>query len=498
MEIEFKFCIPPERLKAVEAAVRRGTVRRTRLQARYFDTAEGALAAAGMVLRLRKEGRRWVQTVKAAGDGPLQRWEHNVDLGMPGGGLQPVADAQRHAGTPVGERLAAVLQRAGQPLAPTYATDIWRLTRVLRSGGAQVELALDTGRITAQAADGAPRVAPVCELELELLQGNVQGLVALARGWSQRHGLWFSTVSKAERGQRLLLGQDAVPAVKADPMRPPLAGLPGRALQQAVVANALAQILPNASEVAAGSTDDEQVHQLRIGLRRLRTALRELDALAPGFDPAWEAPLVDLFRALGAQRDRALVLAGAQAALAEAGAPPIDLGPGAAAPDLGAAVRAPAFQGVLVDLIGHGAAPMDEASAGLDAQAARRHLQGRLRQLHRQLLRDGERFDALDGEAQHRVRKRLKRLRYLAEFVAPLFREKAAQRYLAQLRPAQDALGRYNDDAVALALYRERVADDPRAWFAVGWFAARHGEAEQAAQRALRHLREAPRFWKKR
>ena len=45
MEIEFKFCIPAGRLKAVEAALRRGTVARTRLQARYFDTADRRLAA---------------------------------------------------------------------------------------------------------------------------------------------------------------------------------------------------------------------------------------------------------------------------------------------------------------------------------------------------------------------------------------------------------------------------------------------------------------------
>ncbi|MDZ4359907.1 MAG: CYTH domain-containing protein, partial [Variovorax sp.] len=101
MEIEFKFCIPPDRLKAVEAALRRGAVVRTRLQARYFDTADQRLVADGMVLRLRKEGRRWVQTVKAAGDNALHRLEHNVDLGT--GAAAPAIDPARHAGTPVGE-----------------------------------------------------------------------------------------------------------------------------------------------------------------------------------------------------------------------------------------------------------------------------------------------------------------------------------------------------------------------------------------------------------
>ncbi|HZF82263.1 MAG TPA: CHAD domain-containing protein [Burkholderiaceae bacterium] len=500
MEIEFKFCIPPERLQAVEAAMRRGAVQRTRLQACYVDTPGGALAAAGMVLRLRKEGPRWVQTVKAAGDGPLQRWEHNVDLGPQAGGDAPVADPQRHAGTPVGDRLLAVLRDADGPLRESYATDIERLTREVRSGGATVELALDIGRIRAHGADGALREAQVCELELELLRGDVRGLVALARAWSQRHGLWFSTVSKAERGERLLRDVAAVPAVKAAPVPASFAGLDGRALQQAAIAHCLAQILPNASELAAGSRDDEQVHQLRIGLRRLRTALRELDALAPGLDPAWEAPLVEVFRMLGVRRDRALVLAQTRAALAAAGAPPIDMDDeDQAADDPGAAVRAPAFQAVLVDLIGHGAMPPGATDAGLDATDARRHLRDRLRRLHRQVLRDGERFDTLDADAQHRVRKRLKRLRYLAEFAAPLFRPKAAARYLARLRPAQDSLGRFNDEAVALALYRARVGQDPRAWFAVGWLQARHAAAGADAQRVLRRLRKkAVPFWRRR
>lgn len=498
MEIEFKFCIPPDRLRAVEAALRRGAVQRMRLQARYVDTPDGALAAAGMVLRLRQEGPRWVQTVKAAGDGPLQRWEHNVDLGPQAGKDAPAADPSLHAGTPVGERLLAVLRAADGPLRESYATDIERLTREVRSGGATVELALDTGRIRARGFDGVLRVAPVCELELELLRGDVRGLVALAQAWSQRHGLWFGTVSKAERGERLLHDLAAVPAVKAAPVPPSFAGLDGRALQQAAIAHALAQILPNASELAAGSRDDEQVHQLRIGLRRLRTVLREFNALAPGLDPAWEAPLVETFRALGAQRDRALVLAQAQAALQAAGAPPIDMGVDVeASDDPGAAVRAPDFQALLVALIGHGAVPPDAAAAAsLDAAEARRHLRDRLRRLHRQVLRDGQLFDTLDADARHRVRKRLKRLRYLAEFAAPLFRSKAAARYLARLRPVQDALGRFNDEAVALALYRARTAQDPRAWFAVGWLQARHEAAGGEAQRALRRLRrKAVPFW---
>ncbi len=524
MEIEFKFHIPADRLKAVEAALRRGVVVRTRLQARYFDTADERLAAQGIVLRLRKEGRRWVQTVKATGDNALHRLEHNVELGS--AGAAPGIDPQRHGGTPVGERLARALAgEDGQPMAlvERQSTDIVRLTRDLRStgpGGVVAELALDVGKVVAHAGTPERRESPVCELELELKRGSVPGLVALAQRWSQQHGLWFSTLSKAERGARLLAGLDVVPAVKAEPPR--FASAPdGRAIQRAVVANCLAQILPNATEVAAGSDDEEQVHQLRIGIRRLRTALRELEGLDPtgAFDRAgWEPVLVDCFRALGAQRDREQVARIAQPRLREAGAPEVDplagdaVGAGAPPPSPGDAVRAPAFQAVLVALIGFTATetPAPEPAADgapLDFDNARRLLRKRLQRLHEQALRDGGRFESLDTEGQHRVRKRLKRLRYLAEFAAPLFEtedetkgddKSAAERYLKRLRPAQDALGEYNDEAVAMALYREATAHDARAWFAAGWFGARHAAGAAACREALEKIKGARRFWKKR
>ena len=534
MEIEFKFHVPAQRLKAVEAAMRRGSVVRTRLQARYFDTADQALAAQGIVLRLRKEGPRWVQTVKATGDNALHRLEHNVDLGAAAaGGGAPAIDPQRHQGTPVGERLAQVLAASGAPLVERQSTDIVRLTRDVRTtgaGAAVVELALDVGKVIAHAGTPDERESPVCELELELKRGGVQGLVALARRWSQQHGLWFSTVSKAERGARLLAKVDAVPAVKAE--APRFANEKekpgGPAIQQAVVASCLAQMLPNASEIAAGSTDEEQIHQLRIGIRRLRTALRELAGLDPRtglFNGAeWEPPLVEAFRALGALRDREQVVKLAQPQLREAGAPEFDPLAGddaaAEAPSPGEVVRAPAFQSVLVSLIGFTAATAGEAApqaeaeaagqpasapAPLDAAEARRLLRKRLQRLHRQAVRDGRRFESLSAEDQHRTRKRLKRLRYLAEFAAPLFaadadddKEKpAAERYLKRLRPAQDALGEFNDEAVALALYREATARDARAWFAVGWFSARHAAGAKACRKALGRIAKAPRFWKK-
>ncbi|WP_437893545.1 CYTH domain-containing protein [Sorangium sp. So ce124] len=55
-ELEIEFQVREGSAAGVEAALKRGTVRRTRLRARYFDTPDEALARARLVLRLRQEG----------------------------------------------------------------------------------------------------------------------------------------------------------------------------------------------------------------------------------------------------------------------------------------------------------------------------------------------------------------------------------------------------------------------------------------------------------
>jgi inorganic triphosphatase YgiF len=548
MEFELKFQIPADRWAAVEAELRRGgAVTRTRLQARYFDTADGRLAARGIVLRLRKEGPRWVQTAKAAGGGLLARHEHEVDLGKASAGRPPAPDLRRHDGTPLAALLADALAAPGDggrpapdgkasggapegpALAETYATDILRLARQdPLPGGGRAELALDRGNV--QAGDGAAqRRATIRELEIELKAGPAAALVDMADGWARRHGLWLSTIAKSAHGERLvraLRGDEApVAAVRA---RPPVFGRrpTGRQILQAAIEACLAQVLPNASEVAAGSADAEQIHQLRVGLRRLRTALRELGRLHIGpapLDADGDAALATAFRALGAQRDRSRLETDVQPGLQAAGGPPVEMatvGGAAAAAPPGDAVRSPDFQAALRALIGFvvarddgsegegdgvadappedaGTQAGDEPTPDLGYGAARRRLRKRLRRLRAGVVHDAERFATLDTEAQHALRKRLKRLRYLAEFVAPLFDAERAGKFLRRIKPALDALGRQQDAATAIEGYRRAAAADPRAWFGVGWLCGLQPQRLQDCEHALRAVPEAPAFWKR-
>ena len=136
-EFELKFEIPPANLQRVEAALKKGKVFK-HLQATYFDTREGTLAVHGLVLRIRKEGRRWVQTAKGLTSTLLERLEHIVALPQQSGGAQPGVDLARHAGTPVGEAVFQAMKlQSGKdlfPLIPLYKTDIRRVARLVEHG----------------------------------------------------------------------------------------------------------------------------------------------------------------------------------------------------------------------------------------------------------------------------------------------------------------------------------------------------------------------------
>jgi CHAD domain-containing protein len=275
------------------------------------------------------------------------------------------------------------------------------------------------------------------------------------------------------------------------------AGASGAELFRAMLQSCLDQVLANASIIADGDADAEAIHQLRVGLRRLRTLRRELGAWRGGLGDDWEAPVAELFRALGVQRDRETVAASMQQRLRAAGSPgPELLVADAEKVDAVAAVRAPAFQHALLDLLEFILAPAKTGSDGA-ADDAMGTIARRLEKLHKRVGRDAKRFEKLDEPSRHAARKRVKRLRYLAELVAPLYKKRRVERFLSALEPAQDALGRFMDLVVALALARDVVErGDARAWFNVGWLKAQQPEAVERCGECLREVVAAERFWR--
>lgn len=206
-EIELKFQIPEGALQAVQdhlAACPGG--KRQHLQAHYFDTPDRRLGQARSALRLRKEGEHWVQTLKAASANTMVRLEDNQDAPAPEAGRAARPDLSRHLGSPAQSGLVQALgwdpaldatgERTG--LVELYRTDIWRQTARVSLAQGSVELALDLGHIHAGSLS-----LPVCELEIELVDGHATAVIDAARDWVMRHGLWLDTRTKAHRGDRL-------------------------------------------------------------------------------------------------------------------------------------------------------------------------------------------------------------------------------------------------------------------------------------------------------
>lgn len=484
-EIELKLRVPADRLAAVTAAVDgRSGATRTHLQASYIDTPDLDLAAAGMGWRVRREGRRWVQTLKAqlpdGGDG-LGRVEHNVVVRSR---TRPDADASLHEGTPAGERLTATLATAEQPPREQFHTDVWRKARQVRAPGGMVELALDTGTIGSGEAS-----IPVCELEIELVRGTHHAVIQTGRQWVQRHGLWVDATTKAQRGVMLSQGLTELPIVKTPlPRLEPDMPIDG-AIREMMRA-CLVGIMANAGAAAAGLGGHEHVHQVRIGIRKLRTVLKVFGGYSTAVDPEWGEQLAAVFAKLGASRDRDVVLHEWAATLAEAGAPPITPPP-ASHDDPAAVLRDTGFSLLLLDLLDHvhGAALPDDGDLT-------RTVSKELQRLRRKSLRHAKDFTRLTVPQQHDVRKRVKQLRYLAELTAALFSEKKVRRYVLSLTPAQEALGTLNDVGVAGEMYRTMTVDDPQAWFAVGWLSGRRDEIAQTCVRPLRDAAKATPYWK--
>lgn len=520
IEFELKFQIPPEQREAARRFVvgrQRPAARPVHLQALYVDTPQRLLAQAGIALRLRHEGTGWVQTLKGSAADGLGREEYNLpppeatDARTP-----PAIDPQRHRGTRLGDRLNELLAAAGADgeLTCRYRSDVHRTTRLLKTPHGTVELAFDDGRLI-----GAGAPWPICELEIELVDGHPLAVTDVARRWALRYGLWLDIRSKAERGDLLARGQTVAPAV-SEVDRPAMHGQHApRAALQATLVTARQPILANASQIASGRFDDEHVHQLRVALRRLRVYLRLFDD-----DPAASAlaqplaePAADLFRRLGAARDQTVlagpIAEGIESALRRAGddARPLKMpqAPSAAAEDPVQAVRSLPAQRLLLSLIeatlpgvvdgpiadDAGAAIADAVRGGGASAAApialKPLLRHRLRRWQRAIARDADRFAELDEVARHRLRKHVKRLRYAIDASEAVLDGRRRRPIVKALKRAQAVLGDLNDLSTAIRAFGDGDPGDRRAWFARGWLVARHDALVADARRPLRRLAKA-------
>ena len=459
IESELKFRLAQRNLAALSrlrvAGAKTGEATRRRLVSTYFDTPGQMLHRHRVALRARQSGEEFRQTIKAARAGGFERgeWEAGVRKARP--------DFRQTKGTPL-EDLAD--KKTRRKVKPVFRTTVQRLTRPLEVGSSRVELAVDRGRISA-----GRHFEAIAEFELELKKGKPSHLFHIARAIEHRLGAELDLRSKAESGYQLAAGGKAL-AVHAEPIE--LSGkMTARDAFKVIGYASLRHFSANSGGVRA--LDAEAVHQMRVGLRRLRAAISLFDEILPGPSTARiKQELKWLTGELAPAREMDVFLTEQLKPLGQATRP--KRGFRALETHFSArrktafdrardALATPRYRRLLIDVLewlalGH---VREVEAAGMpigDFAAAL------MRRRTRKARKEGRHLDELSPRQRHKLRIKIKKLRYAVDFFEKLYPSKAdeeLEEFSGRLKKIQDALGALNDFAAHRAMAADAALKAP-------------------------------------
>lgn len=422
------------------------------LHAIYYDTDDFALRRAGLSVRVRRENGRYTQTIKAERKHrslALDRseWQCTVD------GELDIAAA---AGTPLARFVSDT--SAAAKIHPVFKVDTDRKAYAVERNGTVIELALDKVKVSA-----GQRTARFCELELELKSGDASDLFSVARDLTEAAPLRLTPVTKSERAYALVEGVAFEPVAATDTEL--ARGTPSAEAFQIIARSCMSQAVRNEAMLRRNQ-DAEILHQMRVGLRRLNAANALFKDMLDSRESATiKADLRWAGKQLGAVRDLDVFIGDLRKTTPEK---PDDEWMQEAERRRTEAYRVllqtlekPRF----TDAILHTAAWIESGkwlTRKKDATRSARALP--VEELaateltrHWKRIRKGAKHIAeLDFDERHRLRMRIKKMRYGAEFFSSLFPggpvKKRRRFLLGALRGLQDILGEMNDVVVGEAL----------------------------------------------
>jgi triphosphatase len=505
VETELKLRIAPEHLAKLKRHALLKAHQFTRPVTRrlyniYYDTPKLDLHKAEMALRLRRAGRQWLQTLKGGGSvksGLHQRneWEVPVSGAALDFALPDMAAWDEHLPPPLRKKLQ-----------PVFLTDFYRTSRMLQWQGAQIELCMDQGEVRTE-----QRSTPICELELELKSGEPRQLFELALALLEIVPFELEAVSKAEQGFRLLSGYAAHPVKSAVP---DIAGSGTLAdVLQTLIWSCL-QHLQNNLRGAMSGDDAEYLHQMRVALRRLRVVLRMAEKFhADDQLAALSKEVAALCAALGRIREWDVFIAGTAQPMCMRMAGHAGLQALLAVSEQQrdacyAALRGETQARELQRLLLRFAIWMNGGywlphRAGKVVAQAHEFATRRLHQLAKRFARSGQQLNGLDAVQLHALRIIAKKLRYSAEFFAPLYDKQKARSFLNALSEVQEVLGQINDVAAAhrlldeLAAMAELSAHQEAVVLARGWIAHDLSHQFTSLRKTIQRFARQPAFWEK-
>lgn len=489
MEIELKLALDSRHLHRLKRHPLLASVKPVSrlLHSVYYDTPDFALMRRGIAYRLRRVGYHWVQTVKSEAEavGALTsrpEWEVRVAGNTPDFSVLPA------------EALALFQDIDLNLIAPLFVTEFKRLTWLIQARGSAMEVALDAGAIYAGEAS-----QPLSELEIELKSGTAAALFDLALDLLGAAPLKVEPRSKAARGYAMAGAYQPAP-VKA--IRPELdAGMPAGQAWCAIVHAALVQVGANVPGFLSQPDNIEYLHQLRVGLRRLRAAAGLRKSLGWA-RPEWDVVLRDLMHSLNPARDWDVfldetlprVLAGfVDDPIGEALLSQIQRAAARARKTAQDAIASPAFTRLILE-IGQGLLASTETEV-----LARDWSTQVLGERWDDLRKQARKMDKLGPGGRHEMRIAAKRLRYAADAFESLY-GKRGRKFIAGLATLQDDLGLANDVVVAANLLRGLGLKQPALAFDCGRMVGlltlttqAHGED---AGRQWQTLVKLPHYWR--
>ena len=456
-EVELKLEVPPRCIGQLgRSAVLKGAApgETVALISVYFDTPKHKLHKKGLALRVRQVDGHFRQTIKRSGDssaGLFDRgeWEQEV------GGEQPDLDAAH--GTPLQPLIGKKLRRRLQPI---FETRVRRRIYSLVRGDSEIEIALDRGQVKA-----GRQSARLGEAELELKRGDTDALFDVARTLAKLCPVRLGTKSKAERGYALVVGEPAC-AVKAGPVE-----IAPNADQQTAfqtVARACLHQLA-ANEAVLPQDTAEAVHEMRVALRRLRAAISLFsDMLAGPQTEAMKAAFKWLGQELGPARELDVFIKRVVKRVQDhksngTGGTGGTGGVGAMTRDVRRrrsrafgraedAVASARYRGLVLDTaawIEAGAWTRNDDVRALRERSIATVAAEELRRRCKKIRKQGRKLATLDARHRHKLRIKVKKIRYAADFFRAVFpgmkSARRLEKFVAKLKKMQDALGDLND-----------------------------------------------------
>lgn len=475
-----------QRLPAIKAA-RRGRSRSQAVQIVWHDSLDRELASHGLALAEQRGVWRLEQHRPEA----TQPWPPATDhqLIVEANGLQTLRHALAEAdGETAGDRLP-------EAMTPVAAFAGRRTVFPLAVDGETVSMTLLDGVLRAVAAE-----QPASRVILEGPGPQVRTLVlSLADTLAVTvppHSLWAEALRLAD-GTMQEERQRGAPSLPAD-------GLSVHAAFTHIVGHLTHITLHLAPMVADNEDGIEAVHQMRVAVRRARSAFALFPALPD--NPAYASAAVglkQLGQMLGPARDWDVFMTETappvEAVLPEQPALHTLLRAGRRRRDAARAtlvryLDGPEFRRLSLELACLTASepPADQAIAPPLSEFAA----AVLRRRWKKLLNAGRALEELDNQALHGLRLKAKRLRYAAEFFAPLFPEKPAARFIRRLAVLQERLGLFNDTTVAEELLRDLNGKPGyAAGLVLGFTAARGARSRQKISSAWARFRRRDPFW---